>query len=134
DACAAPGGKTGHILERTPGLAELLALDQDPERLRRVGENLDRLGLQARLVAADAGAVAQWWDGRAFDRILLDAPCSASGVIRRHPDIKVLRRAADVAGLVVQQQRLLEALWPLLVPGGMLEYCTCSVLRAENTE
>lgn len=134
DACAAPGGKTGHLLERTPGLAELLALDQDPERLRRVGENLERLGLQARLVAADAAAVAQWWDGRPFDRILLDAPCSASGVIRRHPDIKVLRRATDVVGLVAQQQRLLEALWPLLVPGGMLEYCTCSVLRAENTE
>ena len=134
DACAAPGGKTGHILERTPGLAELLALDQDAERLQRVRENLDRLGLEAQLLAADAGAVQSWWDGRPFDRILLDAPCSGTGVIRRHPDIKVLRRAGDVAGLVQQQRRLLEALWPLLVPGGMLEYCTCSVLRAENTE
>lgn len=133
DACAAPGGKAGHILERTPGLAELLALDQDPERLQRVRENLDRLGLQARLVAADAGEVEDWWDGRPFERILLDAPCSATGVIRRHPDIKVLRRASDVAGLVRQQRRLLEALWPLLVPGGMLEYCTCSVLHDENT-
>lgn len=134
DACAAPGGKTGHILERSPELAELVALDQDAERLRRVQENLDRLGLRAELVAADAAAVEHWWDGRPFERILLDAPCSASGVIRRHPDIKILRRADDVAGLVAQQRRLLEALWPLLVPGGMLEYCTCSVLRAENTE
>jgi 16S rRNA (cytosine967-C5)-methyltransferase len=134
DACAAPGGKTGHILERTAELAELLALDQDAERLQRVRENLDRLGLQARLVAADAAAVASWWDGQPFDRILLDAPCSASGVIRRHPDIKVLRRAQDIGGLVVQQRRLLDSLWPLLVPGGMLVYCTCSVLRAENTE
>ena len=134
DACAAPGGKTGHLLERTPELAELLALDQDAERLQRVRENLDRLGLQARLKAADAGAVEAWWDGQPFDRILLDAPCSATGVIRRHPDIKVLRRASDVAGLVLQQRRLLEALWPLLMPGGMLVYCTCSVLRAENTD
>jgi 16S rRNA (cytosine967-C5)-methyltransferase len=134
DACAAPGGKTGHILERFPELAELVALDQDAERLRRVRENLDRLGLRAELVAADAAAVEHWWDGRPFERILLDAPCSGSGVIRRHPDIKVLRRNDDVAGLVVQQRRLLEALWPLLVPGGMLEYCTCSVLHAENTE
>ena len=134
DACAAPGGKTGHLLERTPGLAELVALDRDPERLRRVEENLQRLGLRARLVAADAAAVDDWWDGQPYDRILLDAPCSATGVIRRHPDIKVLRRPDDIQGLVMQQRRLLEALWPLLVPGGMLEYCTCSVLRAENTE
>lgn len=134
DACAAPGGKTGHILERTPGLGEMLALDQDAERLRRVEENLQRLGLRARLVATDAAAVETWWDGRPFDRILLDAPCSATGVIRRHPDIKVLRQAGDLDGLVRQQRRLLDALWPLLVPGGMLEYCTCSVQRAENTE
>jgi len=132
DACAAPGGKTAHILERQPALAELVAVDRDAQRMRRVSENLQRLGLQAQCVVADAGATADWWDGRCFDRILLDAPCSATGVIRRHPDIKVLRRDSDVAGLIAQQVRLLNALWPLLSNGGTLLYATCSVLRREN--
>ena len=132
DACAAPGGKSAHILERQPALAELVAVDRDAQRMRRVSENLQRLELQARCIVADAVATADWWDGRPFDRILLDAPCTATGVIRRHPDIKVLRRDADVAGLVAQQARLLHALWPLLQEGGTLVYATCSVLREEN--
>lgn len=132
DACAAPGGKSAHILERQPALGELVAVDRDAQRMRRVNENLQRLGMQAKCVVADVAAAADWWDGRKFDRILLDAPCSATGVIRRHPDIKVLRRATDVAGLIEQQARLLNALWPLLQDGGTLVYATCSVLRAEN--
>lgn len=132
DACAAPGGKSAHILERQPGLEALIAVDQDAQRMRRVSENLQRLGLQAQCVVADAAAPQEWWDGHAFDRILLDAPCSATGVIRRHPDIKVLRRESDVPALVEQQARLLNALWPLLSGGGTLVYATCSVLRAEN--
>ena len=131
DACAAPGGKTGHILESCPGLS-LLALDREPERLRRVAENLARLGLEAELISGDAGTPDAWWDGQPFDRILLDAPCSGSGVIRRHPDIKTLRRPEDIATLAAEQQRLLHALWPLLKPGGMLVYVTCSILPAEN--
>ncbi len=132
DACAAPGGKACHALEREPGLAELVAIDQDAFRLGRVEENLERLGLKARLICGDAAARDTWWDGRAFDRILLDAPCSATGVIRRHPDIKSLRRREDIAALTAAQDALLGALWPLLAPGGRLVYCTCSVLRAEN--
>ena len=132
DACAAPGGKSAHILERQPALGELVAVDRDAQRMRRVHENLQRLGLQAQCVVADAATPAQWWDGRRFDRILLDAPCSGTGVIRRHPDIKVLRRQTDVAGLVEQQAGLLNALWPLLSDGGTLVYATCSVLRGEN--
>lgn len=132
DACAAPGGKSAHILERQPALGELVAVDRDAQRMRRVHENLQRLGLQAQCVVADAAAPASWWDGRGFDRILLDAPCSGTGVIRRHPDIKVLRRQTDVAGLVEQQAGLLDALWPLLNDGGTLVYATCSVLRSEN--
>ncbi|MEJ2344843.1 MAG: 16S rRNA (cytosine(967)-C(5))-methyltransferase RsmB [Gammaproteobacteria bacterium] len=134
DACAAPGGKTGHILEQQPRLQRLVALDVDRDRLQQVRENLDRLGLAADLVAGDAGRPDAWWDGRGFDRILLDAPCSATGVIRRHPDIKALRRAKDIDALAAQQRRILEALWPLLVPGGMLLYATCSILRAENAQ
>jgi len=134
DACAAPGGKTGHILESEPGLAEVVALDSDAGRLVRVTENLERIGLSATLVEADAGDTESWWDGVPFDRILLDAPCSATGVIRRHPDIKWLRRPNDISALVVEQQRLLEALWPLLASDGMLLYATCSILPAENEQ
>jgi 16S rRNA (cytosine967-C5)-methyltransferase len=130
DACAAPGGKTTHLCE----LAELdlTSIDIDAERLRRVGENLGRLGLEARLVAADAARPDSWWDGRPYERILLDVPCTASGVVRRHPDIKWLRREDDLDAFVVQQQRLLEALWPTLVRGGALLYATCSVFGIEN--
>lgn len=134
DACAAPGGKTGHILESNRHLSAVVAVDSDTRRLDRVADNLERLDLDAELVAADAADTESWWDGRLFDRILLDAPCSASGVVRRHPDIKVLRRAGDIAALAAQQQRLLEALWPLLASGGMLLYATCSVFRAENVD
>ncbi|WP_303909399.1 methyltransferase domain-containing protein, partial [Thiohalomonas denitrificans] len=131
DACAAPGGKTGHLLELAPE-ARVFALDRDAGRLQRVRENLNRLGLSAEVAAGDAGAPETWWDGKPFDRILLDAPCSGTGVIRRHPDIKLLRRPGDIDALVQEQRRLLEALWPLLSPGGMLVYSTCSLLRDEN--
>ncbi len=132
DACAAPGGKTLHLLERQPDL-DLLALDIENTRLDRIRQNLERSGLQAQLLAADALQPDTWWDGKPFDRILLDAPCSASGVIRRHPDIKLLRRAADIAELQKVQQQMLCALWPLLKSGGMLLYATCSVLKEENS-
>lgn len=132
DACAAPGGKTGHILETQPDLARLLALDIDAARLLRIRENLDRLGLKARLIAGDALNPSTWWDGLAYDRILVDAPCSATGVIRRHPDIKVLRQATDIQALAARQRALLERLWPLLTSGGLLVYATCSVLKREN--
>ena len=130
DACAAPGGKTAHLLE----LADLdvLALDSDPQRLTRVHETLARLGLQARTRAADAGEPRVWWDGEPFDAILLDAPCSAAGIVRRHPDVRWLRRANDIDALAAQQARLLDALWPLLAPGGRLLFCTCSVFKAEG--
>jgi len=133
DACSAPGGKTGHILEREP-TAQLWALDVAESRLRRVTENLNRLQLHAKVIAGDALTPAQWWDGVPFDRILLDAPCSGTGVIRRHPDIKLLRTADDIAELTKQQNRLLETLWPLLAPGGLLLYATCSIMPSENTE
>ena len=132
DSCSAPGGKTCHILEHEPALAELVALDVDGDRLARVAENLDRLNLSASLKAADASRVTDWWDGKPFDRILLDAPCSATGVIRRHPDIKVLRRPEDIDKLAATQRRLLESLWSVLKPGGKLLYATCSVLPEEN--
>ncbi len=132
DACAAPGGKTAHIAEWEPEFAELVAVDIEKERLQRVRENLYRLGLDACLVEGDASDPSSWWDGRPFDRILLDAPCSATGVIRRHPDIKVLRRADDIPELVVKQQQLLESMWSLLNPGGILLYATCSILKREN--
>lgn len=132
DACAAPGGKTAHILECQPALGSLVAVDQDAGRLQRVRDNLDRLGLAAVLVCADAAVPESWWDGQPFDRILLDAPCSGTGVIRRHPDIKRLRRPADIAALVAQQERLLEAAWRMLRPGGMLLYSTCSIMPEEN--
>ncbi len=132
DACAAPGGKTAHMLELQPEIA-LTAIDIDDSRLQRVRDNLDRLGLHAETIAGNAAATDAWWDGRRFDRILLDAPCSSTGVIRRHPDIKLLRRPADIDALAERQAELLDALWPLLATGGMLLYCTCSVLHAENS-
>ena len=134
DACAAPGGKTCHLLEREPALAEVVALDADAGRLQRVEQNLARLGLSARTLAADGRAVADWWDGTPFQRILLDAPCSATGVIRRHPDIKLTRQASDIAPLVQLQGELLDALWPTLEVGGILVYATCSVLPEENSD
>jgi len=130
DACAAPGGKTAHLLELAH--LDVTALDADPKRLARVDETLQRLGLHARTVAADAGEPAAWWDGKPFDAILLDAPCSASGIVRRHPDVRWLRRPSDIGALVATQARLLDALWPLLAPGGRLLYCTCSVFKAEG--
>lgn len=133
DACAAPGGKTGHLLECAPDL-DLTALDQDAGRLAQVQDNLRRLRLTARLVAGDARRPADWWDGVPYDRILVDAPCSATGVIRRHPDVKLLRRERDIAALAEQQRAILDGLWPLLQPGGRLLYATCSVLRQENEE
>ncbi len=132
DACAAPGGKTAHILETETDVS-LLALDSSRERLGRVEDTLQRLGLKAECRCADAGSPDDWWDGGPFDRILLDAPCTASGVLRRHPDIKRLRRESDLQQLSAQQQRLLNALWPLLAPGGILLYVTCSVFRRENS-
>lgn len=131
DACAAPGGKTAHILEMESAL-DVVALDIDEERLQRVAENLQRSGVQARLIQGDARRPQEWWDGTSFDRILVDAPCSATGVIRRHPDIKALRKESDIPALAEQQGAILDALWPLLAPGGRLLYVTCSVLRAEN--
>ncbi len=130
DACAAPGGKAAHLLECHD--LDLTALDLAPERLERVKQNLDRLGLKARLRVADAAAPQAWWDGRPFDRILLDAPCTGSGVVRRHPDGKWLKRAEDATRLAQRQLQLIEALWPLLQPGGKLLYATCSLFWAEN--
>ena len=132
DACAAPGGKTCHVLELRPDVAELVAIDVAKPRLERVQQNLSRLGLQATLIEGDAEHPERWWNGSAFDRILLDVPCSATGVIRRHPDIKLLRRASDIAALAARQAALLDALWPTLKPGGRLVYASCSALRAEN--
>ena len=130
DACAAPGGKTGHILERAD--VELIALDVDAARLARVQENLDRLHLNASLIAGDAAQPDAWWDGQLFDRILADVPCSASGVVRRNPDIKWLRRPDDIAQFAAQQAVMLDALWRLLAPGGTLLYATCSIFSDEN--
>lgn len=132
DACAAPGGKCCHILELEPQLSEVVAVDIDAHRLQSVRENLTRLRLRAALVHGDASRPGEWWDGKQFDRILLDAPCSASGVIRRHPDIKQLRRAEDIEVLVTLQREILVALWPLLAPGGLLLYATCSIFPQEN--
>ncbi len=131
DACAAPGGKTAHLLESEPHL-HVQALDSDAQRLTRVQETMERLQLTADLRHGDAARPQDWWDRQPFERILLDAPCSGSGVIRRHPDIKLLRTAQDIATLAQQQQCLLDALWPLLAQGGILLYATCSVLMAEN--
>lgn len=130
DACAAPGGKTAHLIERAD--CTVTALDVDAERTARITENLARLGLDAEVRAADAAAPESWWDGSPFDRILIDAPCTGTGVIRRHPDIKILRRPGDVRELAGQQWRLLTKLWPLLKRNGILVYATCSVLPEEN--
>lgn len=130
DACAAPGGKTAHLLERAD--LDLLALDIDAGRTRRIEENLQRLGLAATVRVADCSAVDQWWDGRRFDAILADVPCSASGVVRRHPDIKWLRREGDIRRFALTQTAILDALWPLLKPGGKMLYATCSVFPEEN--
>jgi 16S rRNA (cytosine967-C5)-methyltransferase len=130
DACAAPGGKTAHLLELAD--LDLLAIDRDAERCGRIETNLGRLGLAAEVRCADAGAPPEWWDGRPFDRVLLDAPCSASGVVRRHPDIKWLRRTSDLTGFARTQGALLESLWRVLAPGGTLLYATCSVFPEEN--
>ncbi len=132
DACAAPGGKTCHLLEHCPAM-ELTAIDLYPNRLKRLQENLDRLQLQCRLLAADAADTASWWDGIPFDRILLDAPCTATGVIRRHPEIRHLRGAGQMEEAVAVQFRLIQQLWPLLAPGGMLLYATCSLFQNENS-
>ncbi|WP_374012494.1 16S rRNA (cytosine(967)-C(5))-methyltransferase RsmB [Pseudoxanthomonas koreensis] len=140
DACAAPGGKAAHLLERDPAL-ELLALELDPRRLPRIEETLRRCGLledaasgRVQVRAADATLPAQWWDGFSFDAVLLDAPCSATGVVRRQPDILLHRRPADIDALVQAQARLLDAVWPLLRPGGTLLYATCSILPCENAD
>jgi 16S rRNA (cytosine967-C5)-methyltransferase len=134
DACAAPGGKTALMAEREPQLKRLVAVDTDPKRLRRVRENLDRGKLAAELVHGDASAPAAWWDGEPFDRILLDAPCSALGVIRRHPDIRVRRSPADIDKLPALQISLLKAAWGMLARGGRLVYVTCTVTRSENRD
>ncbi|EAT10700.1 methyltransferase domain-containing protein, partial [Bermanella marisrubri] len=132
DACCAPGGKTGHLLEASQGLAKITALDSDAKRLQRVHENLERLGYTAKVLQGEAQAPENWWDGQAFDGILLDVPCSATGVIRRHPDIKLLRQREDIDNLAQLQQAILSKAWTLLKPGGRLLYATCSVTQAEN--
>ena len=133
DCCAAPGGKTCHILELTPDLGQMTAIDIEENRLLRVKENLTRLNLSAKVITADA-ASQEWWDGELYDRILLDAPCSGTGVIRRHPDIKWLRKADDIEKLTVLQQQILNNIWSLLKPGGTLLYATCSILPEENIQ
>ncbi|MCZ6829436.1 MAG: 16S rRNA (cytosine(967)-C(5))-methyltransferase RsmB [Gammaproteobacteria bacterium] len=134
DACSAPGGKSCHLLELQPAISQLVAMDRESTRLQRVAENMKRLGLEANLLQGDACAPATVLDDALFDRILVDAPCSGTGVIRRHPDIKLLRRASDIASLAATQLELLQALWPLLKPGGILLYVTCSILPEENAE
>ncbi|MEO0575776.1 MAG: 16S rRNA (cytosine(967)-C(5))-methyltransferase RsmB [Pseudomonadota bacterium] len=132
DACAAPGGKAAHLQELAGNQLQMTALDVDAARLQRVEETFARLRLDADILCADAAQPDAWWDGNAYDRIIIDAPCTATGVIRRHPDIKWLRRESDVAAMASRQQQLLQSLWPLLAPGGCLLFATCSVLRAEN--
>jgi 16S rRNA (cytosine967-C5)-methyltransferase len=135
DACAAPGGKTAHLLELAgPDAVEVTALEVDAVRSRRIDETLVRIGMKAKVLVADAARPAQWWDGTPFDAILLDAPCTASGIVRRHPDVRWLRRESDTAQLAAQQAALLAALWPLVRPGGRLLYCTCSVFREEGSQ
>lgn len=133
DMCAAPGGKTAHLLERDPTL-RVLALDVDARRLQRVRETVRRVGVDAQLHAADAADAASWWDGQSFDAVLLDAPCSATGIVRRQPDVLLHRRPEDLAALVALQARLLDVAWQVLRPGGRLVYATCSLLRRENAD
>lgn len=130
DACAAPGGKTGHLLELIDG--DVTALEIAPRRTARIAQNIERLGLTARVLTADALNPQAWWDGALFDAILLDAPCTASGIVRRHPDVRWLRREADIEQLATLQRKILQTLWPLLRPGGKLLYCTCSIFLAEG--
>jgi len=132
DACAAPGGKTAHLLELLGPNSQVVALDIDAKRCERIDQNLQRLGLKAEIVVADAAQPKTWWDGQQFDAILLDAPCSASGIVRRHPDVRWLRRESDIKQLAAIQKNLLKTLWPLLKPGGRMLYCTCSVFRQEG--
>jgi 16S rRNA (cytosine967-C5)-methyltransferase len=132
DACAAPGGKTAHLLELLEPGSQVIALDIDAKRCERIDQNLQRLGLKAEIVIADAAQPKTWWDGQQFDAILLDAPCSASGIVRRHPDVRWLRRASDIAQLAAIQKNLLKTLWPLLKQGGRMLYVTCSVFREEG--
>ena len=132
DACSAPGGKAAHLLELAD--IELLAIDHDTARLDKVSSNLKRLGLAATVTAGDAANPAAWWDGKPFDRILADVPCTASGIVRRHPDIKWLRREADIAGFTAQQAAILQGLWSTLAKGGKLLYATCSVFKQENQQ
>jgi 16S rRNA (cytosine967-C5)-methyltransferase len=132
DACAAPGGKTAHLLEMLNEASTVTALDIDPQRCERIAQNLQRIGRSAKAVAADAAQTKTWWDGQLFDAVLLDAPCTASGIVRRHPDVRWLRREADIAKLAAIQKNLLKQLWPLVKPGGRLLYCTCSVFKAEG--
>lgn len=136
DVCAAPGGKTLHLLEHCPALQGVVALDVDAKRLQRIQDNLNRRGkpMPVELKVADARQIGDWWDGVHFDRILLDAPCSGTGVIRRHPDIKLLRREADINALTRVQREIFDAVWPLLAPGGILLYATCSILKEENEQ
>jgi 16S rRNA (cytosine967-C5)-methyltransferase len=134
DVCAAPGGKTAHILESQPQLKEMVAVDVDKTRMERISNTMRRLKLSAKLVVGDGSNPQDWWDGQPFDRILLDAPCSALGVIRRHPDIKLLRRAEDIKPLQALQENILHAVWPLLAPGGIMLYATCSILKQENEQ
>jgi len=134
DCCAAPGGKTCHILEYSPKIKAMTAIDIEAVRLERVEENLQRLNLSAKVITGDAATPDEWWDGELFDRILLDAPCSGTGVIRRHPDIKWLRKSPDIARLTDLQQDILKNVWSLLKPGGTLLYATCSILPEENSE
>ncbi len=130
DACAAPGGKTGHLLELIDG--DVTALEVDPRRSARITQNIGRLGLTARVLTGDVLSPQVWWDGKPFDAILLDAPCTASGIVRRHPDVRWLRREADIEQLAALQRKMLQTLWPLVIPGGRLLYCTCSLFLAEG--
>ena len=132
DACAAPGGKTAHLLELLGDKSEVIALDIDAQRCERIAQNLQRIERTAKVIAADAAQTKTWWDGQPFDAVLLDAPCTASGIVRRHPDVRWLRRESDLDKLAAIQRNLLKQLWPLVKPGGRLLYCTCSVFRVEG--